>query len=237
MTHWVRRRSLPVRVLVYAVVATLAFALAAGVGAMGALTLRGDVAGLLEGEGPRPADGQDAGRAQQGGDAAGDSAVGRNEAASDLEETAEEQSTAASQQDEDAEYVGTVGDIQVRAVETFLQSHEKLLRYDALAADDVQEMKANETALQEMADRAVNLDPPRDYEEQHEVFSSAIDELHQATRLAYSMAADPVAGAELGFAEYDGHVNEASALLQRSNELLGKDYMALEDVREISPEF
>jgi hypothetical protein len=98
-------------------------------------------------------------------------------------------------------------------------------------------MQANEAALEEMTDRARSLAPPQKYEEQHEVFSSAVDELHEATRLAYGMAADPVAAAELGFDEYDRHVNEASALLQRSNELLGKDYKALGDVREISPEF
>lgn len=141
----------------------------------------------------------------------------------------------ASQRDE-AEYVGTVGDIQSGAVETFLESHEKLSRYDALTADDVGEMKANETALRDMADRAADLAPPREYEEQHEVFGSAIDELREAAWLAHVMAADPVAAAELGFDEYDGHVNEASALLRRSNDLLGKDYEAIGDVREVSPE-
>lgn len=155
---------------------------------------------------------------------------------SDAADTVADRGVVASQRDE-AEYVGTVGDIQSGAVETFLESHGKLLRYDALAADDVEEMKANETALQEMADQATNLAPPRKCEEQHEVFGSAIDELRNAARLAHSMAADPVAAAELGFDEYDGHVNEASALLRRSNELLGKDYETIEGVREVSPEF
>jgi hypothetical protein len=40
------------------------------------------------------------------------------------------------------------------------------------------------------------------------VFLSAIDELHEAARLAYGMASDPVAAAEQGFDEYDGRVNE-----------------------------
>lgn len=210
------------RVMVYAAIATLGFALAAGMGALAALTLRGDV-GLLERGGPRPADEQGVGRAQQG------------DGAAEREEAAAEQKEIASQRDE-AEYVGTVGDIQTRAVETFRKSHDKLLRYDALAADDVQEMKANETALQDMAAHAGNLAPPRKYEEQHEVFNAAIDELREAARLAHGMAADPVAAAELGFDEYDGHVDEASALLRRSNKLLGKDYEAIEGVREISPE-
>jgi hypothetical protein len=200
MMHWVEKQSLPIRVLVYAATASLAFVLAAGLGAMGALTLRVDVS-QLESEEPRPADEQ-----------------------------------VASQRDE-AEYVGTVGEIQARGVETFLESHNKLLQYDALTADDVKEMKANEAALQEMVDQATNLAPPRKYEEQHEVFSAAIDELREAVRLAHGMAAEPVAAAELGFDKYDGHVNEASALLQRSNELLGKDYEAIEGVKEISPEF
>jgi hypothetical protein len=165
--------------------------------------------------------------------------VPSRDAAERTESAFEQDAGRAQQRDgaaDEAEYVGTVGDIQTGAVETFLNSHDKLLQYDALAADDVDELKANETALQDMADQAGDLAPPRKYEEQHEVFGSAIDELHEATRLAYGMAADPVA-AELGFDEYDGHVNEASALLQRSNELSGKDYEAIEGVQKISPDF
>lgn len=217
---------MPVRVLVYAATATLAFLLAAGVGAIAALTLqtlRGDV-GLLEREAPGPAAERDAGRAQE------------KDGAAEREGAAVEQSVVASQRRQ-AEYVGTVGDIQTRAVETFIDSHDKLLQYDALAAADVEEMKANETALQDMVDQASSLAPPRKYEEQHEVFVSAIDRLREAAGLAHGMAADPVAAAERGFDEYDGHVKEASALLRRSNELLGKDYEAIEDVPEISPEF
>jgi hypothetical protein len=118
-----------------------------------------------------------------------------------------------------------------------MDSHDKLQRYDALTAGDVEEMRANKAALEGLADRASGLAPPQKYEGQHEVFSSAVDELHEAARLAYGMAADPVAAAELGFDEYDEHAKEASALLQRSNELMGKDYEAIEGVREISPEF
>jgi hypothetical protein len=234
--HWMRERSLPIRVLVYAAVAILASALAVGMGALGVLILQGDVARLLEREEPRPADEQNTGRTQQRDGVAEDSAVGRNQAASDRDEGANEQGIVASRR-EDAEYVGTVGAIQTRAVETFLKSHEKLSQYDALTAEDVEELKANETALQDMDDRAASLAPPRKYEEHHEVFGAAIDELREAGHLAYVMAADPVAATELGFDEYDGHVKEASALLQRSNELLGKDYETIEGVREISPEF
>ena len=226
------------RTLVYAALAILAFALAVGVGAMGALMLRGDLTGLLERRGPRPADEQAVSQAQQK-----DSAAERDEAAAEQKEAAPRQGQAAANRSADAaqrteaEYVDAVEDVQTDAVETFRNSHEKLLRYDSLSATDVEEMKANEAALQGMAERATDLDPSRKYGEQHDVFSSAIDQLHEAARLAHVMAADPVAAAELGFDEYDGHVDEASVLLRRSNELLGEDYEAIEGVREVSPEF
>ena len=231
MTHWVRTRSPLVRTLVYATLAILAFALAAGVGAMGALMLRGDLTGLLERQGPRSADEQAASRAQQK-----DGPAERGEAASQQDRAAAGRSADAAQRAE-AEYVDAVEDIQTNAVETFRNSHEKLLRYDALAAADVQKMEANETALQGMAERAADLAPPQKYEEQHDVFGVAIDELREASRLAHVMAADPVAAAELGFDEYDGHVDEASALLRRSNEMLGEDHEVPEGVGEVSPEF
>ncbi|MDP8901176.1 MAG: hypothetical protein M3N33_08565 [Actinomycetota bacterium] len=226
------------RTLVYAALAILAFALSMGVGAMGALMLRGDLTGLLERQGPRSAAEQAAGRAQQkdGADEREEAAAEQKKAASQQDQAAANRSADAAQQAE-AEYVDAVEDIQSNAVETFRNSHEKLLRYDALSAADVEEMKANEAALQGMAERAADLAPPQKYEEQHNVYGAAIDELREAARLAHVMAADPVAAAELGFDEYDGHVNEASALLRRSNELLGEDYEAIEGVREVSPEF
>jgi hypothetical protein len=60
MRLWLTERSLPVRVLVYAALAALAFVLAAGMGAVGGLALRGDVVGLLEGDQARPTDEQGA---------------------------------------------------------------------------------------------------------------------------------------------------------------------------------
>ena len=227
MMQRLRKRSLPVRVLVYAAVATLAFGLSAGVGAIGALMLRDDV-GVLERDEPRPAEDRNAARSQE---EEGDS----EKVASRKDQPAAEQKGAASRKDR-AEYVSTVGDIQARAVETFLKSHDKLLRYDALTADDVEEMRANEAALEEMAVRTGNLTPPEKYKRQYEAFDSAINELHEATEIAYGMAADPVAAAEFGFAEYDSHVSEASALLRRSNELLGRDYRTIGDVRRTSPQ-
>jgi hypothetical protein len=238
MTHWVRTRSPLVRTLVYAALAILAFALAMGLGAMGASMLRGDLTGVPERQEPRSADERSVDRARQKDGAAEREEAGseRGEAASRQDQAAADRSADAAQRAE-AEYVDAVEDVQTDAVETFRNSHEKLLRYDSLSATDVEEMKANEAALQGMAERAADLAPPQRYEEQQDVFGAAIDQLHEAARLAHVMAADPVAAAELGFDEYDGHVNEASALLRRSNELLGEDYESIGGVREVSPEF
>jgi hypothetical protein len=244
MTRWLRKRPLPARIMIYAAAATLAFALAAGVGAIGALTLGGDLS-LLEREEPPPADEDNADRAQDEDGTAGreqaaaeqkEVASRREEAAAEREKAAAERERIASRQ-EKARYVGAVGDIQTIAVEAFLKSHDKLLRYDALTAVDVKELQANEATLKEVNEQTGDLAPPREYQAQYEVFSAAIDELHEATRLAYGMAADPVAAAELGFDEYDGHVDEASVRLRRSNELLNRDYETIENVREVSPQF
>jgi hypothetical protein len=87
-----------------------------------------------------------------------------------------------------------------------------------------------------MADRAADLAPHQEYEEQHGVFGAAIVELRKGAGLAYTMAADPVAVTETAFDEYDGRVGEASALLRQSNDMLGEDYETIEGVREVSPE-
>jgi hypothetical protein len=135
----------------------------------------------------------------------------------------------------EAEYVGEVGKIQSSSVATFLDSHNKLLRYDALSADDVEEMNANQTALQRSTDQVDDLDPPQKYREQYEAFRSAISKLQEAAQLAYTLAADPTAATHSGFEEYDRRVNEASARLERSNEILGRNYKTIEGVRRVSP--
>jgi hypothetical protein len=123
-----------------------------------------------------------------------------------------------------------------KTVEAFLGSHDRFVPYDDLTVDDVEEMQLNQAALKEFTDQVDGLDPPQQYMEHYEVFSSAINELHEAARLAYGMAADPVAATESGFEEYDSHVNAADALLQRSNEMLGRDFETIGGVREISPQ-
>jgi hypothetical protein len=201
------KRLLARRVLLYILLAALILAVAAGMGAMVALIMRGDL-GLPASEKPRQSEEQ--ANAQQS-EKQGDSQLS------------------------EADYIGEVGKIQSSSVETFLDSHDNLLRYDALTADDVEKMNANQTALQEYTDQVDDLDPPQKYEEQHETFSSAISELQEAAQQAYTLAADPTAASYSGFEEYDRHVNEAAASLERSNEILGRNYKTIGGARRVSP--
>jgi len=227
MMQWLRKRSLPARVLVYAAAVTLAFALAAGVGAMGALMLRGEL-NLPQTEEPQPPEEQ-----KKAADEPQEKDVAKKEGSADRKDAAKQER--ATPQQNEAEYVSNVGNLQSDSVETFLESHDKILRYDALSADDIEQMRANEATLQGFADRADGLDPPQEYAEQYEVFTSAIKELHEGALLAYNLAADPTAATQSGFDEYDRHVNEANALLQRSNELLGRDYKTIEGEPRVNP--
>lgn len=233
--EWLRKRSLPIRV--YVAAAMLAFAVAAGVGATTALMVRGDLS-LPASKEPR-ASGQQGNTPQRQGavaDRSQQKEAGEQPSASRPQEqkpAAQPAEKAASQQDE-AEYVSKVGDIQSESVETFLDSHQKFMPYDALTADDIEEMQADQAALKGFADQVDGLDPPQKYREQYEVFRSAINELYEATKLAYELAADPTAASQSGFAEYDRHVSQAAAYLKKSNEMLGRDYKTIEGVRRVS---
>jgi hypothetical protein len=234
--QWLRNLSLPARVLVYAAVATLAFVLAASVGAMGALMLRGDLS-LPGGEEPRPAHKQaDASRPQQEQTPTQQSDADERETtpqANEKETTAQEGEVASRQGE--AEYVARVGDIQTRAVEAFLDSHDKLLRYDSLTSDDVAEMQADKSSLQGFTDQVDDLDPPQRYGGQYKVFRSAINELHEGAQLAYDLVAHPTTATKSKFDEYDRRVNEAADRLNQSNEILSRDYKTMGDQQEISP--
>jgi hypothetical protein len=234
MIQWLRKRSLPMRVLAYAVAAIVAFGLAAGVGGMGALMLRGDL-NLPGREEPQPLDKQKSAAGPQEKDVAEQKGAAEQKDTAEQEDAAPQPEREEAAQQEEAEYIKKVGDIQGRAVEISLDSHNKLLRYDVLTNDDLQELRANEAALREFADQVVNLDPPQGYEGQYEVFRSAIDELHAAAQLAYELVADPTAATKLTFDEYDRRVAEANGGLQESNERLGQDYETVGGVQEISP--
>lgn len=199
MMQWLRKRSLPTKVFMFTAAAILAFALAAGVGAIGALMLRGELVSP-GGEAPRQPE-QEQGAAQP----------------------------------EEADYISEVGEIQGNAVEISLASHDKLMRYDILTTDDLEELRANEAALGEFADQVDNLNPPPEYTDQYEAFRSAIRELHVAARLAYEVVADPTAATKSKLDAYDRHLAEADGLLQESNERLGRDYETIGGVQEISP--
>ena len=208
------------RVSVYVLVAVLAFTFSAGVGAMAALVLGGELR-LSSSEKPQPSEEQ--GNAGQ--------SEGQSEEQSNIQQD-EEQSNA---QPSEADYVSKVGKLQSESVKVFLDTHEKLLHYDAITADDIEELQADQAALQKITDQAGNLDAPHEYKEQKKVFLSAINELQEAATMAYALAADPTSATQHGFEEYDRHVDKAAAGLQRSNEALNRDYKTIEGVQSVSP--
>ena len=235
MSGWWNQRSLLTRLLVYAVAAILAFVMAAGVGAVAALVVSGNLSlptgeRVRQGE-PGPAGEQGTPSQSQRADA--DRREQEHADRSQPEKAGARREQAATR-DEQIPYVSGVGEIQANSVEAFSDSHEKLLRYDTITSGDIEEMQANEAALQEFADQASDLKAPQEYREQKDAFVSAIDELYQAAQLAYALAADPISATQDDFDEYDHLVDEAAADLQRSNELLGKDYKTIGGLREVS---
>jgi hypothetical protein len=134
----------------------------------------------------------------------------------------------------EAAYLDEVADIQNGSVEASLRSNNKLLRYDGLTAEDVDELKADYVALENYARRAMDLAPSAEHEDQHKVFVLAIGELRDANELAYRVAADPSSATQTDFEAYDRNVNRATAYLRRSNEMLGKDYKTFGAAQEIS---
>jgi hypothetical protein len=203
---------LPLRVLAYVAAAAAVLAVAAGVGVVAALTL-----GANEGppEGAKPElTGQY--NPEQGGKP---------------ENVAEK---APSDGSSEAAYLEEVADIQNGSVEASLRSNNKLLRYDALTAKDVKELKANYVALENYARRVRDLAPSAEHEDQYKVFVLAIGELRDANELAYRLAADPSSATQADFEAYDRHMDRATAYLRRSNEMLGEDYKGAGAARRIS---
>ena len=239
-----RLRTLPVplKIAVFAAAAAALLAVAAGVGVMAALTLGPDGSsaqgakpervGEAKPEQGNPEQGNpEQGNPEQGNpEQGGRSQEGAEKGASDAQDTKEEGSDASS----GAAYSNRIASMQNGSVEASLRSNDKLLRYDRLAADDIKEMKADFAALESYVRRAKNLDPPTEYEDQHEVFVLAINELRDANELAYRLAVDPFSATQAAFEAYDRHVGRATAYLRRSNEMLGKDYKTTGAAQEIS---
>src|SRR5918999_5693871 len=155
-----RLRTLPVPLKIVAIAAAV-LAVAAGMGVVAALTL-----GANEG----PPEGTKPERTGQYNPEQG----GRPE---DVAKKAASDGTS------EAAYVDEVADIQNGSVEASLRSNDKLLRYDGLTAEDVEELKANSATLESYGRRARDLDPSTQYEDQHEVFVLAIGELRDANEL------------------------------------------------------
>jgi len=224
MIRWLEGHSLPVRVLAYTGALILVLALAVGAGALGALLVRNEPV-VTGGRAPQAGD-----RENPPGGQGGATTVGRE---GTEEGTDSQRAEAAVGRDEEARYAEAVGEIQEEAVGVFRSSHERLLRYDSLTAGDVEAMRNNQASLEELTVRTAALDPPGEYDEQYEVFVSAIGELHETARLAYDLAAEPTAAVPGAFAEYDSLVNEAAAGLRRSNELLGRDHETVGDPQDV----
>jgi hypothetical protein len=201
--------------------------MAASLGAVAALVVRGNLS-LPAGERARPEEPSPAG--EQGKSPQGQQA----NADRSQQENSDAERGQVAPQDKQTAYVHEVGEVQANSVEAFLDSHEKLLRYDTLTSGDIEEMQADQAALKGFADQASALRAPQKYEEQKDAFVSAIDELHQAAQLAYILAADPISATQADFEDYDRLVDEGAAGLQRSNQILGKDFEGIEGVREVS---
>jgi hypothetical protein len=209
------------------VAAILVLVVAAGIGAMAALVV-GENVSLPKGERTRPDGSSPLG--ERGGSAQ------RKQADADIgqQQYSGTKRGQATPQDKQTTYLDEVGEIQADSVEAFLDSHEKLLRYDALTLGDVEKMQANQAALHGFVDQASNLGAPRTYTDQKDAFLSAIEELHQAAQLAYALAADPISATQADFDHYDNLVDEAAAGLRKSNKILGKNFERIEGVQGVS---
>ena len=220
------QRSQSTRLLVYAVVAISLFVLAVGMGAVTALVMSGNI-GSPTGERTRLDESSppgEQGRSAQPKQADAGVSQQQNSGGKRGQVTPQERQTT---------YVDEVGEIQAGSVEAFLDSHEKLLRYDALTSGDVEKMQANQAALHGFADQANDLRAPQKYAEQNDAFLSAIDELHQAAQLAYALAADPISATQADFDDYDRLVDEAAAGLRKSNKILGKDFKTIDGIHRV----
>ena len=212
MLQRLQQLPVPLKILAFAAAAAAALALAAGVGYMAALTLGPDR------DSPQGAKPGRVGEANpgQGAESEGDTKKGAPDTSGE------------------AAYSETVASIQNGSVEASLQSNDKLLRYDALNAGDVEEIKANYVALQGYARRARDLAPSAENKDQYKVFVLAISELRDANELAYRLVADPSSATQTDFEAYDRHMDRATTYLRQSNEMLGKDYKTTGAAQEVS---
>ena len=132
---------------------------------------------------------------------------------------------------DEAAYVVEVGAIQAAAVEVLGDSNDKLLRYDTLSAADVAVMRKDLAELGRLERRAEDLVPPGDRAGHHGLFLSAVGIMRSAAATAHGLASDPVEATWPRFREHGMLVEEADALLRRSNEMLNRDHETVEGAR------
>jgi hypothetical protein len=223
--QWLRTLPIPLKIVA---IAAAVLAVAAGMGVVVALTL-----GASEGppEAAKPVRAGQPDGAKPDGAKPEQAGQYNREQGGRLEDVAKK---AASDGPSEAAYLDEVAAIQKGSVETSLRSNNKLLRYDGLTAEDIEELKADYVALQNYARRTRNLAPSAEHEDQYKVFLLAIDELRDANELAYRLAAEPSSATQSDFEAYDRHVDRATEYLGRSNEMLGKDYKTFGAAQEIS---
>lgn len=121
---------------------------------------------------------------------------------------------------ETEEYLSKVKETNVGAVEAFLESDEKLRKFDSLTSEDVEDMEANRNEVADNLDQIEELDPPAEYQEQYELFHSAIVDLDEAAGLAYSMASNPDSITPAMPERYDLLLDRADFRLQQSDAIL-----------------
>jgi hypothetical protein len=130
------------------------------------------------------------------------------------------------------EYLSLVEQVQNNSVEGMRESDAKLSHYDSITSDGLKTMKNTYDTLGEYSSQLDTLEPPQKYQKHYEVFRAAIADLYQASKLAYSLAADPSSVSKSGLDKYHSYVNEADSNLQLSNTILGQNYETLEGVQE-----
>jgi hypothetical protein len=215
------------RVLAYAVTATLVLVMAVGIGAVAALMVSRNVA-------PSAEDKARSDESSRRGEQTDLARLEQTKTESSPQQYPDAKRGQAAHRDSRSHYVDEVGDIQARSVNTFSDSHERFLRYDALTSGDIEKLQVDQATLKGLTEQADALDAPQKYEKQRDVFGSAIDGLHRAARLSYVLAVDPISATQADFEQYDHLVKGAAAGLQRSNEILGKDYKTIEEVQGVS---
>jgi hypothetical protein len=134
---------------------------------------------------------------------------------------------------DEATYVRNVGDIQNAAVQTFTRINDRVRRYETLTVEDAEAIEADYVALEIYGAQAENLDVPKEYKGQHELFAGAIEDLYAAAEIAQRVTAAPTSATPNDFKEYDNRVAEATSGLEQSNEVLGQDYSTTEGFQKV----